>query len=1053
MKNIKLNQNKKFLKSDNSNKKDLSPFVGPRPFDRDAEDQGRFFGRDDENNEIVSLIASHKLVLIYAQSGAGKTSLFNAKVIPTLENEGYEVLPITRVKQLSFSSLLYSERKDENHINNIYIFNSLQIIKDSLELKNFCTHDKSLSKKSLSNETLSQFLKEYCLIKKDKNNYYKRQILIFDQLEEIFDFFPNKWKEQREDFFNQIAIALEEIPPLQIVFIIREDYLAQLDPYSNFLPEKLRPRFRLEQLREDSAFLAVIKPLEKFSNGVNKDYVEEWNDDIKKIIKDLMILQVEYLPGKTFPIDGEFVEPIQLQVVFKRWWEKVIHSDGKSREQIKIDVTDVDNALEDFYENSLFKVIKQTRIPEHILRKWCEEKLITSSGTRSIVHRSSESTAGMQNEVIDILKSNYLIKENLLSGSRWYELIHDRLIKPIKTSNGKWIKEKEKQKRNKILKIAVPSAIVIIIFLISFNHWYNDQYIIEPVDSVPLGNLPFLLSVDQKSGLLYVTNPKSNIISIINGKRNDLIKEINVTDEPTDIAVDSNKNLIYISHPFAKKISVLQGSTNKIVKNISLNYSPFSIDLNSQNSKLYVMAYGYPVVSVIDFNNSANITDITVGNGPRGVAFDHSNNKIYVANNADNTVSVINGTTNKLLNETIKVGNGPTGIAVNSNNGKIYVINSKDNTLYAIDGTHYTVIKKIKVGTTPSSIGIYEKDNIVYVSNMKDDTISVINSTLDMVVATFKVGNRPTNVNINSNEHILYVVNNLDHNVLSLDMDKLLAHQNLSKQVLSFIPVGFHPSGLEIDNKNLLLYVANTDSNTVSVISGTSNLKIDELMVGEKPRDLDIQYKNDLVYVSNSLSDTVSVIDLKTKKIKTTINTNGKYPTGLSVNDETNLIYVANTDSDTVSVINGTTNKLLNETIKVGNGPTGIAVDQNNNLIYVTNYHNDSISVINGTSNLGSIPINDTYEGEGPISIAIDSDNNKMYVINFFSDNISIIDIDIIMKSLKENKKISINNYKYIITTINAGNSPNDISFNTNTKTLYVTNKDDNITKILDIPI
>src|SRR5215208_658718 len=272
MKNIKLNQKKKFLNSNNSNKKDISPFVGPRPFERNTEDQERFFGRDDENNEIVSLISSHKLVLIYGQSGAGKTSLFNAKVIPTLENEGYEVLPVTRVKQLTVSSNLYSERKDENYINNVYIFNSLQTIMDSLESKNFCTCDKSLSNKSLSNKSLSQFLKEYYLIKRDKNNYYKRQILIFDQLEEIFDFFSNEWKEQREDFFNQIAIALEEIPALQIVFIIREDYLAQLDPYSTFLPEKLRPRFRLERLREESAFLAVIKPLEKVSNGINKNY-------------------------------------------------------------------------------------------------------------------------------------------------------------------------------------------------------------------------------------------------------------------------------------------------------------------------------------------------------------------------------------------------------------------------------------------------------------------------------------------------------------------------------------------------------------------------------------------------------------------------------------------------------------------------------------------------------------------------------------------------------------------------------------------------------------
>ena len=54
----------------------VNPFVGPRSFKRDLQDQRIFFGRDDETEEIVSPIFSHQLVLVYAQSGAGKTSIF-----------------------------------------------------------------------------------------------------------------------------------------------------------------------------------------------------------------------------------------------------------------------------------------------------------------------------------------------------------------------------------------------------------------------------------------------------------------------------------------------------------------------------------------------------------------------------------------------------------------------------------------------------------------------------------------------------------------------------------------------------------------------------------------------------------------------------------------------------------------------------------------------------------------------------------------------------------------------------------------------------------------
>ena len=68
------------------------PYVGPRPFDR--AERGRFYGRDQEARALVSLVVAHRVVLLYAASGAGKTSLLNAGLVPLLEEEdGFEVLP------------------------------------------------------------------------------------------------------------------------------------------------------------------------------------------------------------------------------------------------------------------------------------------------------------------------------------------------------------------------------------------------------------------------------------------------------------------------------------------------------------------------------------------------------------------------------------------------------------------------------------------------------------------------------------------------------------------------------------------------------------------------------------------------------------------------------------------------------------------------------------------------------------------------------------------------------------------------------------------------
>jgi hypothetical protein len=407
------------------------PFIGPRPFERSNRDQIRFFGRDEEVEEIVSLIVSHRVVLIYGSSGSGKTSIFNAQVIPTLEQYGFTILPMTRLKILSSTiSDQSSSNNTEYHsdITNIYIFNALVGLKSDID-------PKLLKKKSLP-----EFLKEYFPIKKDNKSNNIPQILIFDQFEELFTFYPNdKWREQQKDFFQQVAKALYDIPSLEIVFVIREDYLAYLDPFLELLPEGLRPRFRLERLQKDSALLAIKGPLENVPKDIIQNYKGDIDYDINNIIHELLKSKIEYRPGKTQAFEGEFIEPILLQKVLMMWWRLITNPNSK------LVISVVDTALEELYEDAINYVINKGKIKESELRRWCEEKLITSLGTKNMVHRSLDTTEGIKNDVIDILENIYFIKGFRHAGAQWYELSHDLLIQAITSSNQKW-KNKGKNK-------------------------------------------------------------------------------------------------------------------------------------------------------------------------------------------------------------------------------------------------------------------------------------------------------------------------------------------------------------------------------------------------------------------------------------------------------------------------------------------------------------------------------------------------------------------------------------------------------------------------------
>jgi hypothetical protein len=78
-----------------------------------AEDSRLFFGRDREAEQVISQILSSRFTLLHATSGAGKTSLLNARVIPLLEARGWTPLriellndPVDAVRVATLHSLL-----------------------------------------------------------------------------------------------------------------------------------------------------------------------------------------------------------------------------------------------------------------------------------------------------------------------------------------------------------------------------------------------------------------------------------------------------------------------------------------------------------------------------------------------------------------------------------------------------------------------------------------------------------------------------------------------------------------------------------------------------------------------------------------------------------------------------------------------------------------------------------------------------------------------------------------------------------------------------------
>jgi hypothetical protein len=418
---------------------DTNPYVGPRSFEE--ADSHNFFGRAAEGRQLASLIIAHRVVLFYAQSGAGKTSLLQASVVPALKRRRMMgVLPVTRVGGDLPPGVA------GNQVDNIYVFNALLNLEKSASLP-----------EKLVGLSLSAGLQPY-LQPENEGQRPRPQLLILDQFEELFTHHPERYPE-RAAFFSQLHDCLETYPYLSLLLAMREEHIAELDFYSAHMPDRLRTRFRIEFMTRESALEAVREPASHAGRPFEPGVAEELVDNLRRI-------QVSRVGEKDRSEEvalGKYVEPVHLQIVCHQLWGSLPPDGETIRAEDVRAFGNVDQALALFYEDVIKRVSRRAGVSQRRLRAWFGEQLITPAQTRGLVFRGDRETAGLANEVVDRLDRAYLIRAEIRHGAPWYELSHDRFIAPIQRSNREW----RVARQARLIRGVIGASLLILLVVIS----------------------------------------------------------------------------------------------------------------------------------------------------------------------------------------------------------------------------------------------------------------------------------------------------------------------------------------------------------------------------------------------------------------------------------------------------------------------------------------------------------------------------------------------------------------------------------------------------------
>jgi WD40 repeat protein len=389
-----------------------NPYVGPQAFRRgDA-----FYGRDRETADLLDLLIAERVVLLYSPSGAGKSSLIAAGLVRQLEAEGFEVLPVVRLTNEPPPGSAFSGPP-----RNRYALSTLLSLEEGLPKE----HQHRTA--DLDAMTVAEYLASW----PDLDHQPGNEVLLFDQFEEVITADPND-HDAKEEFFADLGVALRD-RNLWALFAIREDFLAELDPYARLVPTRFTNRYRLDLLGVDQALDAIILPAADRGTDFKRPAAEKLVDDLRRI-------RVQRSDGVTEEL-GPTVEPVQLQVACRQVWDRL----GADERTIDLDdveaLGNVDQALASYYANCAAAAAAESGVGERALRDWFENELVTPQGIRGQVLYGPRQNGAFSERAVKMLTDAHLVRAESRRGATWYELAHDRLIEPVKEDNARWRQE------------------------------------------------------------------------------------------------------------------------------------------------------------------------------------------------------------------------------------------------------------------------------------------------------------------------------------------------------------------------------------------------------------------------------------------------------------------------------------------------------------------------------------------------------------------------------------------------------------------------------------
>lgn len=296
---------------------------------------------------------------------------------------------------------------------------------------------------------------------------------------------------------------------------------------------------------------------------------------------------------------------------------------------------------------------------------------------------------------------------------------------------------------------------------------------------------------DHHLGVAYVTNQDKGV-SVISLENFTVVDTIDIgSKEPRGLGITNDGKFLITANREVGDVSIIDTATKKVVQHIAIGKNPEFVrvfgdfafvsyepsaksgpppkpgEKEDDDDDAEKLPAG---IAVIDLKAMSVIRTIMSGPETEGIEFSHDGTMMLVTNEGDNTITVYEIKSGKLVSkvDTKKFGDRPRGIKA-SPDGKTYVVSLEYGNKILLLDNKFKPLKTIPTAKGPYGIAFDKSGKRLLVAAFKDKQLQVFNGKTFELEKTVPIGDRCWHFTFTPDEKNLLIACGRSQEVLVLD--------------------------------------------------------------------------------------------------------------------------------------------------------------------------------------------------------------------------------------------------------------------------------------------